>query len=302
MEDEHIVQATHGSEDHPVRINGIEIPAYVLEDGRRVLSQRGLISSLGMSIGSAKDSDDDRLTRFASTKSLSPFVDAELLMKIRHPVKFRATNGRPAFGYDATILPDMCEAVLKAREAGSLERRQAHIAKRCEILVRGFARVGIIALVDEATGYQQVRARRALEEILEQFISKELARWAKTFPDEFYEELFRLKGWQYRPLSVKRPGIVGHWTNDIVYERLAPGVLEELKRITPRDEKGRAKHRYHQRLTRDVGHPKLHEHLVAVITLMKASPNWSTFHRLLQRALPKFQEQMPLPIPDDDAA
>src|SRR4051794_37179851 len=98
--------------------------------------------------------------------------------------------------------------------------------------MRGLAHVGIIALVDEATGYQYDRARMALEEILEQFISKELLKWAKMFPDEFYHEMFRLKGWEYPQVSTKRPLQAGKLTNDVVYKRLAPGVLEELKRVT----------------------------------------------------------------------
>ena len=62
-----------------------------------------------------------------------------------------------------------------------------------------------------------------LEEILEEFISKELVVWAKRFPDEFYEEMFRLKKWPYIPKSTKRPRFAGKLTNDLVYEALAPG-------------------------------------------------------------------------------
>jgi hypothetical protein len=76
-----------------------------------------------------------------------------------NPIRFQApTGGSPATGYEATILPDLCEAVLAARQEGTLRADQLHIAKRCEILVRGLARVGIIALIDEATGYQINRA------------------------------------------------------------------------------------------------------------------------------------------------
>ena len=295
---ERIIQATHGSPDHPLRMGDIEIPCYVLEDGQRVLYQRALVSALGMARGGSSEGRGDRLAKFAAQKTLQAFVPQHLLEVTSDPIKFRTPSGHIAYGYEATVLADLCEAVLSARSAGKLQKQQEHIAERCEILVRGFARVGIIALVDEATGYQTYRERRALERILEKFISKELARWAKTFPDDFYEELFRLRDWP-SPTSVKRPGVVGHWTNDIVYERLAPGVLEELKKITPRDEKGRTKHRFFQRLTNDVGLPELHEHLIAVIALMKASPNWATFYRLLQRAKPKLNEQMPLPIDGD---
>ena len=104
----------------------------------------------------------------------------------------------------------------------------------------------------------------------------------------------------YSEMSTKRPAYIGKITNDIVYQRLAPGVLEELQRLTPRDESGRLKHKLHQRLTTDYGHPKLREHLASVITLMKASPNWNTFYRLLQRSLPKYSPQLTLPLQYDD--
>ena len=77
------------------------------------------------------------------------------------------------------------------------------------MLTRGLAHIGIIALVDEATGYQEVRDKLALQAILDAYLRKELAAWAKRFPDEFYREMFRLKGWQWQGMSVNRPQIVG---------------------------------------------------------------------------------------------
>jgi hypothetical protein len=296
---EKIAQATHGSPDHPLKIGDIEIPCYVLEDGRRVLVQGSMINALDMSQGTASGKGSgDRLTRFIHSKSLKKYVPDELANVIIEPIKFRSPAGALAYGYEATVLANICESVLEARQKGKLNYQQEHIATRCEILMRGFARVGIVALVDEATGFQDYRSRQALEEILEKFITDELGKWAKTFGDDFYRELFRLRGWQYSPFSVKRPQVVGHLTNDIVYQRLAPGVLTELKRRTPRDEKGRLKNKLFQRLTADVGHPRLREHLTAVTVLMKASPNWAAFYRLLQRALPKFNQTLDLPYDD----
>lgn len=299
-ENELIIQAIHGSPDNPLRIGDIEIPCYVLEDERRVLVQTGMIDALDMSQGTARRGEGNRLTKFISGKSIGPYITEKVYSVVNDPIRFHTPTGSQAYGYEATILADICDAVLQAREDGKLHHQQTHIAKRCEILVRGFARVGIIALVDEATGYQEVRARHSLEQILEKFISEELLKWAKMFPDEFYKEIFRLRGWHYSENSVKRPSFVGRLTNDIVYERLAPGVLEELKRITPKDDKGRRKHRYHQRLTEDIGHPKLREHLSGVIALMKASSNWKTFYRMMQRVYPRFNDTLPLPLYDED--
>lgn len=291
-----VPKAIYGSQDHPLKIGDLEIPCYVLDDGRRVLVRIGMIKALGMSEGTGSRSlaTGDRLVKFISGDRIKPYMSAELSGMITNPLQFKLPGGGVAYGYEATILPEICDSVLTAREKGVLQKQQSHIAKQCEILVRGFARIGIIALVDEVTGYQTVRSRKALEEILEKFISKELRKWAKTFPDEFYEQMFRLRDWQYQPFTVKRPQYVGTLTNDIVYERLAPGVLEELKRLTPRDEKGRTKQRFFQRLTEDVGHPRLREHLTAVIALMRASTKWEQFYRMLQRALPKYMEQQPL--------
>ena len=289
-----VVQATHGSPDSPLRIGELEIPCYVLADGRRVLAQRGVIGALGMSVGGSSQGRD-RLAKFVGQNRIKPFADQKLHPGTLSPIEFRTPDGRRILGYEATVLPDICDAVLAARKAEKLQRQQLHIAEQCEILVRGFARVGIIALVDEATGYQADRTRDALAKILEAFIAKELRKWVKTFPADFYRELFRLRSIPYTG-SLKRPQYIGHLTNDLVYARLAPGVLEELKRVTPRDDKGRLKYHLHRRLTDDLGHPKLLQHLSSVTTLMKASDTWSQFKLMVDRALPK---QVALPLFDD---
>ena len=95
--------------------------------------------------------------------------------------------------------------------------------------MRGFARVGITALIYEATGYEKIKDRDELEKILEAYISKELLPWTKRFPDDFYQHLFRLRGWQYRPLSIKRPKYVGKLTNELIYDKLPKGVLNDLR-------------------------------------------------------------------------
>jgi hypothetical protein len=174
-------------------------------------------------------------------------------------------------------------------------------AEMAQTLLQGIATVGIYGLIDEATGYQEIRDRLALQAILDQFLLKERAKWAKRFPDDFYRTLFSLRGWQYSPLSTKRPGVIAHWTNDIIYERLASGVLEELKKRNPPNERGHRPHKHHQWLTEDVGHPALREHLSNVIFLMKAAPNWASFYRLLQRAKPKQGTTLDLPFPEPDS-
>lgn len=289
-----VKEATHGADDHPLKIGEIEIPCYVLDDETRVLSQRGVIGGLGMSGGGGGNAD--RLTAFLTSKSISPFVSKELSALIKKPIKFRhPSRGNLIYGYPATILADICDVVLAARKAGALQRQQEHIAEQCEILVRGFARVGIIALVDEATGYQKARTKDALSKILEAFIAKEIQPYLVTFPSDYYEELFRLRGLEYSADSVRRPQYFGRLTNNIVYQRLAPGVLEELKKVTPKNEDGRPKHKLFQSLTSNVGYPKLREHLGGVVATMKLSNDYPDFVAKLDRLLPKYTIE-----PDDD--
>jgi hypothetical protein len=119
-----------------------------------------------------------------------------------------------------------------------------------------------------------------------------------TFSDDFYDQLFRIRGLNYPKDTVKKPQYFGHLTNDIIYKRLAPSVLDELKKVTPRDDKGRHKHQLHRRLTDDIGHPKLREHIASVVTVMKLSDNYHQFLGMLDRAHPRYGETAPLPLND----
>jgi hypothetical protein len=294
-----IPRATHSGE---LKIGNVLIPCAVLDDGTRVLTQRGFSVALGRYKNPNKKGAIADLPVFLSATNLKPFIDEDLARSATE-IKFRLAEGGGGFegnialGYRATLLQEVCNVYLKAKCAGKLHKGQEHIAERCLILLNGLATVGIIALVDEATGYQYDRGRHVLEEILEKFVAKELVKWMKMFPDDYYQEMFRLKNWRFNAIPSRRPIYVGKLTTDIIYERLAPGVLEELKRITPRDDKGRLKHKLFQRLTENIGHPRLREHLSAVIALMKASDDWQGFYKALNRALP---QQVQIPLFDTD--
>jgi hypothetical protein len=264
----------------------------------RVLTQASFLEAIGRhrKANTRSDGEED-MPPILQGKALKPFISKELLEKSR-PVKFRPSTGGVASGYRADLLPMVCEVYLQARDAKALPHNQLHVAKQAEIVMRALAHVGIIALVDEATGFQDVRARNALEQILETFISEELRKWAKTFPDEFYREIFRLRKWPYKPWLVKRPGVIGKWTNDLVYDRLAPGVLDELRNKNPKLPTGFRRHRHFQWLTADVGDPRLREHLWATIALMKASNTWDQFMRAINRALPRYGQTIEMALDD----
>jgi hypothetical protein len=289
-------KATYGSPDRPLRIGALEIPCYVLDNGKRVITQGGVLTALDMSPGTATKGGGDRITNFVNTKSISPFASNNLREMITSPIKFRA-QGTMAYGYEATILPEICDAVLEARNSETgLNHQQKHIAAQAEILVRAFARVGIIALVDEATGYQEIRDQEALQEILQKYISGALLEWTKTFPIEFYKEIFRLKGWAWN--NGKMPPVVGKYVNDLVYGRLAPGVLAELQRINPTTDRGYRKYQHHRYLTRDIGHPELKRRLYELIGMARASETWDKFYRVVDRTFDRVNTTMALQLND----
>jgi hypothetical protein len=197
-------------------------------------------------------------------------------------------------GYDAILLPTACEIWLAARQAGALQSQQLEKAMQAEILMRSLAKVAIIALVDEATGYQDIRDRVALQAILEKYIKDEWSKWTKRFPNEFYRELFRLKKIDFPQPGQQKPSYVGHWTNDIVYSRLTPGLQKRLKEINPRTASGSRARKHHQHLTEDLGVPELERHLSNVTFLMKTCDSWDEFKLKLDRAATKFGDTMPL--------
>lgn len=292
-----VPQALHSGE---LKIGNLILPCYVLSDERRVFTRVGILQALNMSSGGQGNTGlgNDRLARFIQGKAISTHIGGELEAAIREPFRFRLPAGpttslsdRMAVGYEATILVALCQVILKARDAAALQAQQANIARRADILIRGFASVGVVALVDEATGFQYVRARRALAEILEDFIAKELAAWVKTFDDDYYKNLFRLRGGNAEDIR-KRPGYFGHLTNDIVYSRLAPGVVEELRKKNPKTDSGARRNKHHQWLTPDHGHPKLREHLARVVALMTVSKDYKTFLDFLDRVAPKFDSTL----------
>lgn len=272
-------RAAFGSDDRPLKIGDVELPCYVLSDERRVLTAASVQEGLGIAQGGSMQKGLSRLELFTSGKLISPFVSKELADRVANPILFRTPANGKAYGYEAVVLAELCEAILSARQAGALQKQQLHIARQAEVLVRGFARVGIVALVDEATGYERVRKRGELHKILEAYIAKELLPWAKQFPDSFYEEIFRLNGWSYDPASAARPGVVGKITNRYIYGELPEGVIDELKRKNPENRR-----RNHQYLTEDVGHPHLQSQITATTSLMRAADDWDGFKALFEKA------------------
>jgi hypothetical protein len=290
------------------RIGATEVSAAVLRDETRIITQASFLRALGRSrspkAGTGVLSTVDELPFFLQAESLKPFITNELVESTK-PVFYLTKKGGKGVGYNAIGLKRVAEAYLQFRdqcikETGKIPKRYEGIITAADTLTRGLAEIGIVALVDEATGFQEVRQRHALQDILDAFLLKELAAWAKRFPDEFYREIYRLRNWEWRGRKFNPPQAVAGYTNDFVYERLAPGIREELETRMPKDDQGRRKGKLHQLFTDDIGHPALAQHIHAVTTLMRASKNWNQFKLMLDTALPKRGDTLQLPYVEDD--
>lgn len=271
-------------------IGDMEIPCAVLEDGTRVLTQSGVMLALGrarQAKGRRYYDADVNLPAFLTAKNLKPFIPSELTVTSSQ-IEFKTLRGIRAFGYRAELLPKVCGVFLDADREGALDHGQKHIAERAMILIRGFASVGIIALVDEATGYQYERPRRDLEEYLKKFLSENLRRWVRTFPGDYFKHLCRLKNVELRP-DMKLPQYFGHLTNDLIWRRIAPGLLRALKER--RSERGSPSNKLHSWTSDEIGKPELLLHMGTVVGLMKLNTDYDTFHKQLDAVAPVYPDE-----------
>ncbi len=236
-------------------IGDIELDCAVLDNGIRVLSERAVHRSFKSKRGGShwrrikENPDGANLPSFLSAKNINPFISKELMMALSSPIKYMSSGGgTPANGIKADLIPDICEVWLEARRAGVLVPSQEHLAIQAEILMTAFAKVGIIALIDEATGYQYDRTNDALRLLLSKYVAKGLQKWLKIFPDAFFAQLDKL--YHNAPTTPKsRPQYYGKFINRYVYNPIENGYVKaELDKLNITDE-GKRIARFHQWLT-----------------------------------------------------
>lgn len=264
----------------------IKIECYVMDNEERVLSLRGAARTIGLT-----GNGSQAVARNLNTQWIAPYLSENLKEWLERANRnelptYKGAQGRKFLPFEASLFVDLCTAYVEAMHDGILQtEKQFQIAKRLYEIMTAFAKTGLVAVIDEVTGYQADRDRDALQKVLEVYISEELLPWAKRFPDEFYKQMFRLKGWEYKG-KAKTP-YAGKLTNEYIYHYLPKGVLEELKNKTPKNHAGNRINRFHQHLTEDTGLPNLDKQLQQTIALMKASDTWDEFDKLFKKAMGK---------------
>lgn len=299
----HTSHLPHAVAEGAILIGDIRISCAVLDDAHnnlRVLTQEGFLNAIGRA-GKAKGGEGagvDGKPAFLRAKNLEPFISNDL-MESTTPVEFVPLRGPGyqgrAFGYRASLLPDVCWVYQDALVAGKLLPSQSHIGEAARLFLKALTNHAIDDLVDAATGFEDLRKRRAIDKIIEKYVERDAQPWVKMFDLNFYRHIFRLNGWEFNPESTARPGVVGRWTNDI-YDRLAPGVRGALHSRVKRNEKGRPTQKLTQYLTPEEGKPRLREMLEGVMLLMRMSNTWGEFQARLDEFYPRHDDTPLLPF------
>ena len=291
LESGELPKATHQGK---MTVGSLELDCYVLADGRRLFHKRGMARALGMRSGGG-----NVFLRAIQRKGLGSEIGEILLGKIENPIIFKPLTQDLGHGYDAAVLVDICKAIIRADDTGKLHPTQKELAEQARILLHAFAKVGVTALIDEATGFQQVRDPAALRILVQQYIEEEKREWEKQFPDDYYDELNRLYGSKRLTTTgsgaviQNRPQHFAKFTRSYVYHPLENGaVLEELDKINPKiDKKGTRRVRFHQHLSEGYGIEKLKRQVGEILTLLKVSDTVGQFKRLFGRKFPQAATQ-----------
>lgn len=242
-----------------------EIECHVLDDGRRVLSARGMVAALN-GVGSKNAHADRAIARILGEDS-----GFELGPRIR----FAIPGGPPGFGYPAELLPKLCATITDRALEGKLHHKQTHIAAQARRIEKALAGVAIVALVDEVTGYQTRRAPDTLSRLFAEYLLPEPGDWSRTIPEDLYVCLARLYRHQYVAGQARRPHFFRSWTWRYVYGFLPADVRAELQARNPAPHTSNTRH--HQHLTtraREV----LVAHLIRLTTVVRQSVSADDFH------------------------
>lgn len=275
-------------------IGGLQLECYVLEDGRRVFAKRGMARAIGL-----KSEGGNAFLKTLSGKKVGSEITDALREKLENPIVFNITGADPGHGYEAETLVDVCKAVVRADIKGKLLDSQKAMANQASAIVNALAKVGIAALIDEATGYQTERSPDALRLLVQAYIEDEQREWEKEFPDDFYLSLNKVYGSdpyiarQGGALVINKPQHFGNFTNKYVYGPLESGeVLKELQRLNPKvDAKGTRKEKLHQFLSKGYGLEKLREQRQEVLTMLKLSDDIDEFKRLYEKRFGPMDDQ-----------
>jgi len=267
-----------------------ELSVYVLDDGSRVMSRTGATAALVGPQGGGN------LESFLSVRAIRDYIPKDLNMHMRE-FSIPGVVNKTVLGLDAETFLEICRAYARARDDGALKTEsQVRIAMQAGMFLSAVAKVGLIALIDEATGYQYERTQDALQFKLRLYLAEEMRKWEKTFPDELWREFGRLTNWKGQ--LHQRPKYWGHLVMELVYQYLDPDVADWLKKNTPKPQHGQ---NYHQWLSSQYGLKKLVEHLWMLVGMASACTTMAELKRKMGEKYGRVPVQLTLYLAPPDA-
>ena len=282
-----------------LRIVGLEVPCYVLDNGARIIGRTSATELLtGIKGGGA-------LEKYIAVRALEPFINIDLVLERMVPFRLLEVEGlqKAVKGLPADLLIEVCQGFVAALQASldpktpppRMTGRQQQMAIKASMFLSACAKVGLEALIDEATGYQYERAEDALQVKLRAFIAEELRAWEKTFPDELWAEFGRLTGWSGSLHS--RPKWWGRLVIELIYDTLDPDVAEYIKSNKPP-----AGVRWHRMLTDNYGVRQLVSRCYEIIGMAKPCTDMRELRDKVAQHYGKqpVQFRMYLPAPLED--
>lgn len=275
------------------------LPCYVLNNGERVFSLKGAVVGL-------IETEGGQLAEYIKVQPLRPFLPEDLVPAENGviPALIQFDTGGDGFTKYASGLPvekfmDLCIAYSTAADNARLTPRQSRIAANANRFIRACAKVGIVALVDEATGYQDQRELDELQFKLNLYLVESMRKWEKTFPDELWIQFGRLTGWT-KPAH-QRPKYWGRLVLELVYKYLDPDVAEWLQENAPKPAHGQ---NYHQWLTSQYGLRRLVEHIWKLIGIASTCETMDELRYRMKELYgdrENFQYRLLLPPPPETA-
>ena len=226
----------------------LEVPCFVLDDGRRVISRTGATNALT----EKSSSDLESYLRVEALKDYLPQNIYDQMIEFSIEGVIKTTRG-----VEAETFLEICKAYVTARDEKKLKtQRQIDIAIKAGRFLSACSKVGLIALNE--------REQDALEFKLKLYLEEEMRPWEKTFPDELWMEFGRLTNWK-DPLN-QRPKYWGKLVIELVYEYLDPDVAEWLRDNAPKPIGNMS---YHRWLSSQYGLKRLVEHIWMLIGISK---------------------------------
>jgi len=298
-EDDGIPKATHWGD---LDIAGTKIPCYVLSTGDRVFSLKGVVVGL-------IETDGGQLAEYLKVRALQPHLPPDLMPSENGdiPAFFRFdTGGEGVAKYAVGIKVERFNDLIRAYSSAlvdhalsphdktkiALTDRQLQIAQRAVRFQQATADVGLIALVDEATGYQYEREEDALQIKLRLYLEEDMRKWERTFPDQLWAEFGRLTNW--KGTLHQRPKYWGKLIMELIYGYLDPDVAKWLKEHAPKPIKGQ---NYHQWLSSQYGLKKLTEHIWLVVGMAAACENMPELRERMAERFGRHQVQLRMYLP-----